>query len=239
MKKLKSCFLSALGLFALTTLSAHGQGTTLFIPSSSVNLTIGPYQDQAHFTFSTPSISLANYGAVAATFSAPSGYAWRFDPALASGLECYIAFGAQPARNGTVAVPCSFNFVPGMEGIVTWPARDQTDWAWDSETGFGFDLRPSFDRAVEFTDCTVTMAYGVTQDEYNRQAPLDHFSLAYLNGSSGNLNGGLTLVLIPEPSVAALAVLAAVVFYRRCRALPCKPAIYSSSGQSIRNRPEV
>ena len=198
-------------------LTAHGQGTTLLISPSSVDLTIGPYVDRATFTFPTPSVSLANYGGASVTFSAPAGYAWRFDPSMASGLECYIAYGAQLSgvHGGT---PYTFDFVPGMESTIMTSPSDLT--AWDSETSFGFDQVFHFAGIAEFTGFTVTTGHSVTQDEYDRQTPMSPFDHAYLNGSSGNLNGGLTLVPIPEPSVAALAVLGAATFCRRFRAKP-------------------
>ena len=215
MKKLKSCFLSALGLFALTTLSAHGQGTTLFISSSSVDLTTAPYQDHADFTFPTPSVSLANYGLIQVTFNAPSGYAWRFDPAMSSsGLECYEKYG--PVDTGNGGTPYSFNFVPGMENTVTTPSVVPL---WQSPTGFGFDYTFQFAGPVEFSGVTVTLYHGVSLSDYEAQAPLGQFSQAFLDGQIQGGGPSLTLVPIPEPSVSALAVLGlGIAGYRRFRA---------------------
>jgi hypothetical protein len=124
------------------------------------------------------------------------------DPSV-SALECYISYGAQftDGYGGTLG---SFTFVPGMASTLSGSLSDPV---WQSETGFGFDHHYQFGGIVEFTALTVTTPWGATLEEYQRQLPPSPFSGAYLNGSSGNLNGGLTLVPIPEPSVAALNVL--------------------------------
>ena len=200
-------------------LTAHGQGTTLFISSSSVDLTIHNYYDHADFTFPTPLVSLANYGSESVTFSAPSGYAWRFDPAIAPSLECYISYGNPPIL-GYGGPLGQFTFVPGMAGNVIYSYSDP---GMDSETGFGFDHHYTFDRTVEFTDLTVTMPHLGSIDAYARQLPLSPFSQAYFDASALS-DPALTLVPIPEPGVAALVGLGLVLI---------------ASGRRFRARPEV
>ena len=193
-------YLLAIGCLC-ATLAADGQGTTLLIPSSSVDLTIAPYQDRAEFTFSTPSVSLANYNAVQVTFNAPPGYAWRMDPSIGV-LECYASYGAQfvDAYGGSLG---TFAFVPGMASTVT---DSLSDPVWTSSTAFGFDHHYQFGNTVEFTALTLTVGYAVLLSDYEAQAPLAQFTQAYFDGQS-QISPALTLVPIPEPSVAALNVL--------------------------------
>ena len=194
-------YLLAIGCLC-ATLTSHAQGTLILTPSS-VNLTIGPYQDQANFTFPTPTVSLANYAGESVTFSAPSGYAWRFDPSVAPTLESYVCYGTAPSTmpNNGGAIS-TFTFVAGMASTVTDSISE-----WDSETAFGSDHHYQFGALVEFTALTVSASHYVSLDMYQRQLPLDPFTQAFLDGSTGQLNGGLTLVPIPEPGFATLNVL--------------------------------
>ena len=199
-------YLLAIGCLC-ATLSDHGQGTTLFIPSSSVNLTTAPYQDHADFTFPTPAVSLANYGGIAVTFSAPAGRAWRFDPSIAQSLECYMSYGS-PAESDGIGIGglhFAFSFVAGLSSTVT--EQVLTDPTWDGANCFGFDAHFNFGGVVEFTDLTVTTGHACwSLSEYQAQAPLGSFSQAYFDASA-LVPPGLTLVPIPEPSVAVLNVL--------------------------------
>jgi hypothetical protein len=91
-----------------------------------------------------------------------------------------------------------------MGGTVTTSPSDLA--VWDAETSFGFDYTLHFGGTVEFTDFTVTTGHSVTQDMFQRQLSLSPFSQAYLAASVQGVPA-LTLVPIPEPSVAALSSL--------------------------------
>ena len=207
--------------YLCAALTAYGQGTLVLAPSS-VDLIIAPFQDRANFTFPTPNVSLANYTGESVTFSAPDGYAWRFDPSLASSFECCVSYGSL-GNIGDGNSTYSFNFVPGMENTVSLsPSYEQLG---DAETAFYIDAHFQFGGAVEFTSLTVDNGHYVSLDMYLRHLPLGPFSQAYLDGSSGHLNGGLSLVPIPEPNMAAFVLLV--------------PLIVVFPGRRLRNRPKA
>jgi hypothetical protein len=197
----KPCFLIGAVLSLLTCLNSAAQGTALpLVPSVIGPLQIGPYQDHQEFTFPTPAVSLANYGGVNVAFAAPAGYAWRFDPSVWPSLHVYCNYGT--ATTGDVgyygALP-RIVFLPGWSSTFDNSPRDPIR---TSETGVGFDYHISFGGVVEFTSIMIPVPHFATYDEYPRQLPLAPFDRAYIDGS-GNLNGGLTLVPVPEPHVLA------------------------------------
>jgi hypothetical protein len=205
----RKAYLLALGWLCASLTAAHSQGT-LTLASSSVDLSIAPYQNRANFTFPTAAVSLANYGGVQVTFSAPSGYAWRFDTSRSMSLDCYLLYGAAPTPDqiGYGGNLYTFDFVPGMGNTVSTPLASNSNQTWDSETGLGFHDTFQFGGNVEFTGFTVRVAHSVLQGEYGRQLSLSSFDHAYLDGQS-QASPALTLVPIPEPGIAAFAGLGA------------------------------
>jgi hypothetical protein len=187
---------------ALSPVTGGAQGALHLAPSSMGELTTAPYNNRQTFTFPTPAVSLANYGGISVTFNAPIGYAWRFDPNRGD-LVCYVNYGTWPSGGFGYGggAPYSFNFVPGMGSAVH---NSLYDPSYDSETSFGFRDTFYFGGVVEFKELNVSVSHAVLLDEYQRQLPLNSFEQAYLDGGSGQVRGGLTLVPVPEPGVAVL-----------------------------------
>jgi hypothetical protein len=206
--KTKSCLVAA--GWCCASLAAYAQSTLILTPSS-LDLTVGPYQDRANFVFPTPAVSLVNYNAVEVKFSAPEGYAWRFDPTRTPTLTFSIWYGSTDHRTPVYGgAPWSIDYVPGMSGTAT--ANNNASVIDSVEGDLGFEYSWTFDRIVEFTSFNVTTPCSATLDAYQRQTPLSTFSGAYMDGSMGQLSGGLTLILVPEPSIAAFAMLGGLMF---------------------------
>jgi hypothetical protein len=200
---------------ASLALTAYGD-TTLYIPSSSV--TIGYYMaaPAVNFTFPTPP-DVLNFDHIQVAFNAPAGYAFRF-----SGGEFHAAieYGRPHTENSatdSLFENSTIDFVPGMANSI---AYDGGPTVYENNAGPppnliypGF-LHVAVDQGfllggAEFT--SLTLQWQVDTGYANTS--LAPFGVGLFVPNAGSF----TFVPIPEPSVAALALLGACATAWRLR----------------------
>jgi hypothetical protein len=159
--------------------------------------------DHFSFTFPTPNVSLANYyGLASVQFNAPPGYAFYCAPGP---LGIYVCYGTPTTYTGGVSGIPTFDCLFGGPSTPTASA-----FGWSNETGFAFGNAVEFDSPCEFTSATLLCHswQAGTLDAYQHQLPLSPFSEAYLS------SGALSLVPIPEPGFALVALAGLLVLAR-------------------------
>jgi hypothetical protein len=184
------------------TSTAFGD-TTLYIQSSSVTMSTAGRYSRADFIFPTPTDPLNAYDHIQAVFNAPPGYAFQISQ---SALSCYICYGIphEPQASPWPLEGSIFTVLPGSGGPITFlRGNPQPVWSLFGENietcqQYGFDLIPT-----TFTSLALQWP-GSTGKGGPHLAPFESACFISDNDYSP-LN--LTLIPIPEPSIAALALL--------------------------------
>jgi hypothetical protein len=186
--------------------------TTLYIQSTSAGIgSLG-----VNFAFPTPADLLNNYDHIQAVFNAPSGYAFSTSGGVfVAAIMYHGPYDTTYTHTDDLFESSTINFVPGMASPTTYSSGevDENDNAFARgypEYPAGHERRNilvtqqfQFDGPVEFTSLTMQLKVDPNPDYPN-------LSLAPF-GSGGFVGVGsqISFVPIPEPSIAALALLGA------------------------------
>ena len=188
--------------------------TTLYIQSTSAQLGVFEMESAVIFTFPTPTDALNNYGHIQAVFNAPAGYAFRFSGGEFSAAIEYGRPSTSDDATDSLFENSTIEFVPGMASSIIY--YSPTVYANDSVYYRGYPVDPGcwhvapdqefqLGGPVEFTSLTLQW-----------KVETDCTSLAPF-GVGLFVADGFSFVPIPEPSIAALALLGACATAWRLR----------------------
>jgi hypothetical protein len=194
--------------------TAYGD-TTLYLQSTFVG-EMNP-RWALGFTFPTPTDLLNNYDHIQAVFNAPSGYAFSISGGV---VTTYIVYGdpSNNTRADSLFEGSTINFVPGMAGPTTYGSGgvDENDNIFDRgypKYPAGYERRNNvvdqnlqFDGPAEFTSFTLQWKVDPNPDYPN--LTLAPFASAGFAGPYSTFS----FVPIPEPNIAALALLGVTAF---------------------------
>jgi hypothetical protein len=188
--------------------------TTLYIQSTSAGIGKGPnhYAGDVNCTLPTPTDLLNNYNHVQVVFNAPSGYAFRHG---GGDVVAYVVYGFPMDEDAVDLFENSTITFTGTASPITFGKSDVTEN--DNVYNSGSPVDPgrrhivvdqvlSFGGPVEFT--SFTLQWKVDPDpNYPNLSLANFYSAGFVAFSSP-----FSIVPIPEPSVAALALLGVTGF---------------------------
>jgi hypothetical protein len=210
--KTASLLIGCLYVAVSVTSSALGQGTLDLYPTSITLGYQGDFFTGASYVFPTPTGTMNDYDYYQVHFNAPTGYAFRYTPDGVGAVVAEVIYGdtsgAQPSGIAWGNVICPGLQCTGGSGTVVVHGSYPNDV-------FSYNLNAVFtgNVSVEFTSCSIAWQ---PHHDHPIGFPISQFTSATLRtaGEPGEI-GVLTLVPIPEPSLAALALLGAITVIGR------------------------